>query len=181
MVRKNVMRSIILIIGLLIGAYCSSSAQYLSLKGMGFLGIANNSGAEYFYNGGGFALSYQQELTETSRLNGGVEYRIINWGHQVALQLGYDYAYWQQGPWRAAAFGQVQAGSALYVQKGLFTWGAGVGSSLEWKSPKAFFASLSFGARVSHCPAYLEYGGINVTLDLPIQLGIGFKLGNRKD
>lgn len=159
----------------------TTQAQYISFKSSGYLGIANNSGAEYFYNGGGFGLSYQHSMNEKSRLLGGLEYRIINWGHQVALQLGYDYAYWQQGPWRAAVYGQVQGGSALYVQKSLFTWGLGVGSSLEWKSPKAFFARLSFGAQVSHCPAYLDYGSINTTLDLPIQLGIGFKLGNRKN
>jgi hypothetical protein len=38
------------------------------------------------------------------------------------------------------------------------------------------------GAGLSHCPAYENYGRINTTLDLPIKLGIGFKLlGNKKE
>lgn len=175
------MKIFILSLGvLLLGMSYSVQAQYVSVKGLGFLGIANNSGGEYFYNGGGFELAYQHKISEKGRLSGGLEYRIINWGHQVALQLGYDYAYWQQGPWRASVAAHGQVGSALYVQNGLFVWGAEVGTGLEWKSPKAFFATLSFGARYSNCPAYAEYGAINSTLDLPIKLGIGFKLGNRK-
>ncbi len=175
------MRTFLLLMSLAVCCtYQTAQAQYVSVRGLGFLGMANNSGAEYFYNGGGFELAYQHAL-EKGRLSGGLEYRIINWGHQVAVQLGYDYPYWQQGPWRASAFAHGQLGSALYIQKSLLVWGAELGTGLEWKSSKAFFATFSLGARFSHNPAYAEYSVINATLDLPIKIGIGFKLGNRKN
>lgn len=173
---------VILSVGwLLLGNSTLVQGQYISVQGLGFLGLVNNSGAEYFYNGFGFELNYQQVLKK-GRVSVGLEYRSINWGYQAALQLGYDYPYWQQGPWRASAFGHAHLGAALYVQRSLFAWGAALGTGLEWQSPKAFFARLSLGAGLSHCPAYENYGRINTTLDLPIKLGIGFKLlGNKKE
>ena len=156
-----------------------AQAQYLSFQPAGYLGFAHSQGGEYFYGGFGLGIQYEHELGP-GRVLGTLEYRAVQWGNQVAFNAGYDYPYWTQGPWRAGVRGQLQMGSALFQSGGLLVWGAEVGTSLQWKSPKAFFVHLGLGLRFSHCPAYETYSQIFTVWEVPLNVGIGFKFGNRK-
>lgn len=157
----------------------TTSAQQLSLKPLSFLGIATNLGGEYHYNGGGFELAYQHDVWK-GRVVGGLEYRMINWGNQIGINLGYNMPFWTKGQWRASVSAQAQIGWALFHQKSLFVWGLECIPQIEWHSNKAFFASLGFGIRYTNCPAYENYGLLTSAIDLPIKIGLGFYLNNKK-
>lgn len=155
-------------------------AQYVSFCVSGYPGFAHTQGSESFYGGYGFGLHYEHTLNKQGRLLGAVEFRSIQWGNQLAINLGYDYAYVVEGPWRLGARAQIQAGSALFSNGGLFVFGGEVGTMLQWKSPKAFFAALGVGLRHTACPAFAAYSSIASVWEVPLTVGIGFKLGNRK-
>ncbi len=151
------------------------NAQRISLSSPGFLGFANNVGAGYFYDGGNLGLNYQHDLG-TGAVQAGINYRWIHWGAQVAISGGYSRPLWQQGPWQAELASNAELGLALFRPQPLFVWGISSIPNIRWQSKKAFYASLGLGLQFNHCPAYRNYGAINWTLDVPIQLAIGFRL-----
>jgi hypothetical protein len=157
----------------------TTSAQQLSLKPLSFLGVATNLGGEYYYDGGGFELAYQHDLWK-GRVIGGLEYRMVNWGNQVGVNFGYNMPFWTKGQWRASVSVQTQFSWALFYQKSLLVWGIECIPEIEWHSNKAFFATLGFGIRYTNCPAYQNYGDIHNVIDLPIKIGLGFYLNNKK-
>lgn len=156
--------------------YTNNTAPRIAVRSLAFLGIATNERGEYFYNGGGLELTYQHPLGKGG-LTGGLEYRMINWGNQVALNIGYDIPYWQSGSWKLSGLTSLQAGLALFQQRPLFVWGAEYVPQLQWQSKRRFFANLGIGIRMTNNPAYSNYGSINFTVDVPIKIGIGFRLG----
>lgn len=156
-----------------------TSAQQLSLKPLSFLGLGTNLGGAYYYNGGGFELGYQQDVWK-GRVIGGLEYRMVSWGNQVGINLGYNMPFWTKGQWRASVSGQTQFSWALFHQKSLLVWGIECVPEIEWHSNKAFFVSLGVGVRYTNCPAYQNYGDISKLIDLPIKIGVGFYLNNKK-
>ena len=158
----------------------SLHAQQIGLRALTFLGMATNTEAQYFFDGGGLELFYQHELWK-GKVVGGLEYRTINWGNQVALNLGYNLAYWKKNSWRASVSLSVQGGMALFRQKPLGVLGIECLPELEWQSKKRFFMNLGIGIRYSNCPAYSKYSLINSTLDIPIKFGMGFRLGKKKE
>jgi hypothetical protein len=150
-------------------------AQRLSFNSSGFLGLANNVEAGYFYDGGNFELSYQHDL-EKGAVQAGINYRWIHWGAQSTISGGYSLPLWQQGPWQAQLGANAELGLALFRPRSLFVWGINAIPSIRWQSKKAFYASFGLGLQFNHAPAYRKYGAINWTLDVPLQLGIGFRL-----
>ena len=173
------MQRFLLLLGLCCLCASGLQAQYLSLRSSGCPAFAHNQGSEYFYGGFGLTAQYDYALS-AGRLLGAMEYRAIQWGSQLTLNLGYDHPFVDEGPWRASVRVQAQAGSALFTTKGLFVWGAEVGATLQWQSPKAFFAVLGVGLRYTNCPAYSDYSRISAVWEVPLTVGIGFRLGNRK-
>jgi len=157
----------------------SIQAQQLSLKGLSFLGVATNTTRGYFYDGGGFELNYQHDIWK-GRVVAGIEYRMINWGNQVGLNMGYNLPFYKKNQWRLSATLSAQVGMALFSPKPLAAWGVELLPSVEWQSKKRFFLQLDFGFRMNHCPAYKDYGSINMVFDMPIKIGIGFRLGKFK-
>lgn len=155
-------------------------AQYASLCMSGYPGFAHAQGGESFYGGYGLGLHYEHTLNERGRLLGAVEFRSVQWGNQFGGHLGYDYAYVAEGPWRLGARAQIQAGSALFRSGGLLVFGGEVGTMLQWKSPKAFFAVLGVGLRYTNCPAFAAYSRISSVWEIPLTVGLGFKFCNRK-
>lgn len=151
------------------------NAQRLALNSSGFLGFANNVEAGYFYDGGSFALMYQHPL-EKGAIQAGLNYRWIHWGAQTAISGGYSLPLWEQGPWQAAVAANAEIGLALFRPQSLFAWGINALPNIRWQSKKAFYASLGLGLQFNHAPAYRKYGAINWSLDVPIQIGIGFRL-----
>ncbi len=151
-------------------------AQQLSLKGLSFLGVATNTTKGYFYDGGGFELNYQHDIWK-GRIVTGIEYRMINWGNQVGLNIGYNFPFYKKNQWRLSGTLSTQVGMALFSPRPLAVWGIELLPSVEWQSKKRFFLQLDVGFRMNHCPRYKDYGAINMVWDIPIKIGVGFRLG----
>ncbi len=156
----------------------SLSAQQISLNFESFPGVAYRGGGGYFYGGGGFELTYQQDLGK-DRIRGGLEYRIIDWGNQVSINAAYNMTYYTQKAWRISGTSGLQLGLALFRQTPLFAWGLEYTPEVEWQSQKRFFANAGLGIRFTNSPKYRNYSSINSVWELPVRIGWGFRLGKK--
>lgn len=162
--------------------FCSISvvnAQQIDFQLKSFPGIAYKGGGGSFYGGGGFELQYQHDFGK-DRLLGGLEYRMVDWGNQTGLNLGYNMSFWERNTWRVSGTSSIQLGLALFRSNPLFAWSLEYAPEIEWQSAKRFFANLSLGLRYTNSPNYKKFGSVNAVFELPVSLGIGFRLGKEK-
>ncbi|MEL6589329.1 MAG: hypothetical protein AAFQ68_04585 [Bacteroidota bacterium] len=154
------------------------SAQSLQFNLRTMPGFAYNGGSGYF--NGGFVLetAYQRPIS-IGDLHFGAEFRAIDWGNQLSLNLGYRGEYWRKDAWRLAGLTQIQVGSALFANGSLFSWGFSYQFQARWQSEGRFYGLLGLGIRFSNAPAYKEFGSINQVWELPVQLGMGLQLGKQ--
>jgi hypothetical protein len=172
------MKKSIVLFGMLL-AMTSLSAQEISLRTLSFPGLAYRAGAGYFYGGGGLELAFQKDLPRGAyRL--GLEYRIIDWGNQVGLNLGYVHPYLQGERWQLSGLANLQLGLVPFYQKSLLSWAIGYHGLFRWQSKKRAFYEAGLGIRYSNSPGYVEFGPINRLFEVPVRVGVGWKLGNRK-
>ena len=158
----------------------SLSAQELQFNTLSFNGFAYNEGNGYFYGGGGLETAYIHPIGEGA-LHFGAEYRLVDWGNQLSLSLGYRGDYWQKEAWTISGLTKVQLGSALFNNGSLFAWGLSYQAQARWQSGKRFFGTMGLGIRYSNAPGYKEFGAINRLWELPIQIGMGFRLVQKSD
>jgi len=168
-----------LVILLLVLSTSSVTGQRIYFHTTGYMGFKNTLETEYFYDGGGIELGCAQKLSK-GRLVTGLNYRLIYWGHQVGLSAAYDYPLWEEGSWRAS----VQAGAgvdlALFVKRSLWGWNTSALPHIEWQSKESFSAFFGLGVQYNNNPAYQEYGAIHSTWDVPIRLGMAFRLQQKE-
>lgn len=164
----------------------SANAQQISIQFLSFPGITHTNGSGYFYGGGGLSLAYQKNIgsNQKYKILLGLEYRMIDWGNQAVLNIGYNHPYLMAAGskknLRLSGNVSTQFGAALFREKPLFVWSAEYIPEIEWFSRKRFFASLGVGLRYTNCPKYKNYGNINSVLEIPIKLSLGFKTGKSK-
>jgi len=151
------------------------NAQQIALNTLSFPGLGQGG----FYGGGGFELNYQHDFKQ-GRIRGGLEYRIIDWGNQTTVNAGYNHPYYLKNQFRISGTTGFQLGLALFRPRPLFVWGIEYLPEVEWQSNKRFFAHAEFGIRYTNSPKYKKYGTINSVLELPIKIGLGFRLGKRE-
>lgn len=154
----------------------SMLAQELQFNLLSFNGLSHNEGSGYYYGGGGLETAYLHPIGEASLHLGG-EYRIVDWGNQLTFSLGYKNDYWHKGDWSIAGLSKVQLGAALFNNGSLVAWGLSYQLQGRWQSQGRFYGTLGFGIRYSNAPRYKDYGAIYRLWELPIQIGMGFLLG----
>ena len=154
------------------------NAQQIALNFESFPGVAYSGGGGYFYGGGGLEVTYQHDFKQ-GRIRGGLEYRMIDWGNQMAINAAYNHPYYVRDRWRISGTSGLQLGLALFRVNPLFVYGLEYSPEIEWQSGKRFFANASIGIRYTNSPRYRDYGTINSVLELPIKVGFGFRLGER--
>ncbi len=154
------------------------NAQQIALNFESFPGVAYRGGGGYFYGGGGLEVTYQHDFKQ-GRIRGGLEYRIIDWGNQIGLNVAYNHPYFVHNAWRVSGTSGLQLGLALFRQRPLFVYGLEYSPEVEWQSGKRFFANAGLGIRYTNSPKYRNFGTINSVLELPIKIGFGFRLGKR--
>ncbi len=152
-------------------------AQQVSLNTIYFPGVAYNGGGGLFYGGFGQEITYQHDIGK-HRFRGGLEYRSVDWGNQIALNTAFNPTYLRKGQFRVSGTTNLQLGFALFRQNPLFVWALEYSPELEWQSNKRFFANFSLGFRYTNSPKYKDYGNINAVWELPLKLGWGFRFGN---
>ena len=162
-----------------------TNAQQISVQFLSFPGIAHTNGSGYFYGGSGLNLAYQRNSgsNQKYKMLVGLEYRTIDWGNQIGLNIGFNHPYLitdSKKNLRLSGNVSTQFGTALFREKPLFVWSAEYIPEIEWASRKRFFASLGIGLRYTNCPKYKNYGSINSVLEIPIKVSLGFKTGKSK-
>ena len=107
------MQRFILMVGLFWLCCTALQAQYASFRAAGYLGFAHSQGGESFYGGYGFGLDYEQVLNERGRVLGGIEFRAIQWGDQLAF-----HAVWQRWVvciwWRSRNHGPMEIAQGIF-------------------------------------------------------------------
>jgi len=169
------MKKILLLILLIKLSIFSVFSQNIEVNLKSFYGIWNNEFIEYYYGGGGIELLYEHPLKKGS-LRSGIEFRSINWGNQVALNIGYKLPYVSKETWSVNGIMTTGIGLALFREKPLFIWSQEYTTAFQWLKKKKINLDLGLGIRYTHNPAYIKYGKINQVLDLPFKLGITINL-----
>ena len=153
----------------------SGYSQNLELNTKSFYGIWNNEVAEYAYGGGGLEIVYEHPLKKGS-LRSGLEFRSIDWGNQVSLNIGYQIPYISKDKWALSGITSTGIGLALFQDNPLFVWSVGYMPEFTWPNKQKFNLVVGFGIRYTNSPAYKNYGEINQVLDFPFKIGFKFNL-----
>ena len=155
---------------LVLSSVCTAFSQSYEI-GLSYVeGIAYNSTLDLFK--GGTTLNGKYLLTREKLIfEGGINFRTIQWGNQLAISLGVLKPLND----RMELGIEMQHGMALFHQKPLYVIaGAGKFNFLMIGKPK-----FSFGAsaeiRYSLCPAYRHYSDIFFVFEIPLGLFIRFK------
>ena len=173
------MKPIRLTILVLIGFYFAGYSQTIALNTKSFYGIWQNEGGYYNYGGGGFELLYEHALTKGA-LRGGLEFRTIDWGNQLALNIGYKAPYILKDKWSLSGLTSASFGLALFVNNPLFVYAIDYMPVFTWLRHKRMDFDMGFGIRFTHSPGYSNYGKINQVLDLPLKIGMRYHLDYKK-
>lgn len=144
-----------------------------------FYGIRNNEAIEYFYGGGGLELLYTQPIKK-GFLRTGLEFRTIDWGNQLSVNIGYSHPYLSKETWSLKGIGSAGLGLALFYKKPQFVWSTEYMTAFQWLLQKKINMDIGLGIRYTHNPAYKNYGKINQVLEIPFKLGFQFNLNRKK-
>lgn len=149
----------------------NGTSQSIELNTGSYYGIWQNEGSGYYYGGGSFELLYEHALNKNA-LRGGIEFRTINWGNQLSLNLGFKTTYIQKEKWSLSGVTTAGFGLALFVKNPLFVYSIDYMPVFTWLRNKRFDFDIGLGIRFTHCPAYRNYGKINQLLELPLKIGV---------
>lgn len=158
--------------------YVTAFAQNIEIGISSYPGIWHNVSAEGFNGGGGIDIMYDHPLKK-GHVRSGLEFRSIDWGNQVSIKAGYLASYIEKPRWSLSGLTSLGAGFALFRENPIFVWSAEYLPEFRWYSKKRFNASLSVGIRYSHAPKYIDYGRINQLIEIPVRIGLAFKMGDK--
>lgn len=155
-------------------------SQSIELNTGSYYGPWQNESGGYYYGGGSFELLYEHPMNKGALL-GGIEFRTIDWGNQVTLKMGYSASYIQKTKWSLTGITSAGMGVALFVKNPLFVYSVDYMPVFTWCRNKRFDYSVGFGIRFTHCPTYRNYGKINQLIELPLKIGVKYKLNYKKE
>ena len=140
--------------------------QQIEFNTNSFYGIWSNEKGGYYYSGGGFDLIYAHPLAK-GELRSGIDFRNIDWGNQLTLNIGYTAPYISKDKWQLNGITSTGLGMALFHDNSLFVLSVGYMPEISWRNDKKFSWSIGLGVRYTTSPAYKNYGTINQVLDFP--------------
>ncbi len=152
--------------------------QHLEFNTKGFFGLWNNAQTSYFYDGAAIELLYERPY-KNAALRAGLEYRSIDWGNQVSINLGYVLTHISKDKWNLDGVISPGIGLALFRENPLFVYSISYMPEFIFAKNKRRNLTLGLGIRYTHSPAYKEYGNINQVLDFPLKIGVRF-MGKKK-
>lgn len=154
--------------------------QSIELNTGSYYGLWQNEGGRYYYGGGSFELLYEHPINKGA-LRGGIEFRTIDWGNQVALNVGFKGNYIQKEKWSLSGVTSAGLGLALFVKNPLFVYSIDYMPVFTWLRNKRFDYYVGLGIRFTHCPAYRNYSKVNQLIELPLKIGVTYKLSYKKN
>lgn len=157
---------------------CTIYSQSIELNVKSLYGIWNNELTEYYYGGAGAELLYEHPLKKGS-LRSGLEFRSINWGNQLTLNIGYSLPFVEKPTWSINGIGTTGIGFALLRQHPLFVWSTGYMTEFVWLKKKKINFNIGLGFRYTHNPAYIKYGYINQVFEFPFKVGFKYNFNKK--
>ncbi len=158
----------------------SLRAQHVSFNLQALPGFWHNEALENYYGGSAFGIQYHQK-SKIGQWGLGIEYRSIDWGNQISLNIPYTVYLAKKNNWDVALQCAPSIGLALFRNNPLLSWSLESSAQLRWKPQNKFSYTLGVGLRYSISPAYQQYGLINQLAETPIRLGIQYKIGKTKN
>lgn len=156
-----------------------ANAQKFEASTKSFYGLWNTESSEYYYGGGGLELSYDIPLNKGA-IKTGLEFRSIDWGNQLSLNIGYNAPYITKEKWALHGITTVGLGMALFYDNSLFAWSIGYTPEFVFRKDKRLNIGLGLGLRYTQSPRYKDYGSINQVLEIPLRVGFKFHLTKQK-
>lgn len=152
--------------------YTSLFSQQINLSVLTLPGIAYDNQVQGYFGGMGLEVSYLHPLSY-GKLRAGLEFRTIDWGSQLGLNLGYNHPYKSISKWEFSGTASLQGGMALFRPKPFAVLAFDYLPKVEWITGKRVNVSLSSGIRFSINPQYRTFG-IWRLWEIPVRLGIHF-------
>jgi len=125
-------------------------------------------------NGGGMAVFYNQQRYDKLNLSISGEYALTTWGNQAFLGVGINRTWLSLNRFEMNTYGHLLNGLAFYKPKSLYVFGVDTRIAANFYLLQDLKLFLGFGIRYTLCPAYRQYGLIETSLDLPIEVGLKF-------
>lgn len=174
------MKKIILISILFFLILLKANGQNFEVNTKSYYGLWNKASSGYFYGGGGLELSYNYPINKGA-IQSGIEFRSINWGNQISLQVGYNASYLNREKWSLNGVSSVGVGFALFHDNPLFVWSIDYTPEFILLKHKKLNIGVGIGVRYTHSPAYKDYGAINQVFEMPIRLGFKFNIASSQN
>ena len=127
-------------------------------------------------NGGGASLFYNGQRNKKLNLSLSAEYAMTTWGHQSFVGIGVNRTWVSWDRFELNTTGHFINGLAFYRPQSLYVFGVDTRISANFYIYQDLKVFLGTGIRFTLCPGYREYGLIETSLDIPVELGIKIPL-----
>lgn len=132
------------------------------------------------YEGSGLHLAYLHPISE-GQLIAGIDADLAWWGSELLINAGYAHPLAQKDKLSLSGELVAQAGIALFRPSPIFVWGLEANLAGRWQMSRRTALELAAGLNCIDAPGYEAYGAITSYVNLPIRLGLVFRLGELED
>jgi len=165
---------ILFILSCLFVALQQGRTQEFGFSALSYPSLGYNLVFEPGMNGGGMTLFVNRQRYDKLNLSLSGEFALSTWGNQTFLGVGINRTWLSLNRFEMNTYFHFLNGLALYKPKPLYVFGADTRAAANFYLYQDIKLFLGFGIRYTLCPAYRQYGLIETSFDLPIELGIKF-------
>lgn len=148
--------------------------QEFGFSALSYPSLGYNLVFEPGMNGGGMAIFFNRQRYDKLNLSISGEYALTTWGNQAFMGVGINRTWFSLNRFEMNTYGHLLNGLAFYKPKSLYVFGVDTRIAANFYLYQDTKLFLGFGIRYTLCPAYRQYGLIETTIDLPIEIGIKF-------
>lgn len=152
----------------------NGNSQEVGISGLSYFSPGYNLVTEPGMNGAGISIFYNRQMFEKLNLSISGEYAMSTWGNQVFFGFGIIRTWLEYERFSLNTYGRLLNGLALYEPQPLYVFGVDTRIGANLYINQKLKAFLGTGVRFTLCPAYKDYGLIESSLDIPIELGIKY-------
>lgn len=127
-------------------------------------------------NGTGVSVFYNRQKFKKLNLSLSGEYAVTTWGNQAFFGLGINRTWISQNRFQLGTYGHLLNGIAFYKPKSLYVFGVDTRMVANYYLFQDIKLFLGLGVRYTLNPGYRDYGIIETSLDLPLELGMKFSI-----
>jgi hypothetical protein len=150
--------------------------QEFGISGLVYPSLAYNLVFEPGMNGGGVAVFFNRQKFKKLNLSLSGEYALSTWGNQGFLGIGINRTWLSLNRFELNTYGRFLNGLAFYKPKSLYVFGVDTRIAANFYLYKEIKLFCGVGIRYTFCPGYREYGLIETSLDIPIELGLKYTM-----